>query len=73
MTLLERRVRLPHRDQDEEEEEGPQKLNGELDLEKDRAGPGAVVRFTWNPQGQQREQRGPAWSAPSTVSHTDVE
>lgn len=32
LMLLEGRVGLPHRDQDEEEEEGPQELNGQLDL-----------------------------------------
>lgn len=32
LMLLEGRVGLPHRDQDEEEEEGPQDLDGQLDL-----------------------------------------
>lgn len=32
LVLLEGRVGLPHRDQDEEEEEGPQELDGQLDL-----------------------------------------
>ena len=35
MTLLVGAVRLPHRDEDEEEEEGPEQLDNQLNLEQE--------------------------------------